>query len=277
MKPGLHHTLTIDRLTSVGAYLQSEDGTEVLLPNRYLTNEMKEGSEVRVFVYTDSEDRPVATTEEPLLELNQFGVLKVRDVTRFGAFLDWGLQKDLLLPHKEQLSKPRKGDWLPVYMYLDEKTGRLVVTEKLKKHFSREVSGLEKDQEVDLIVLRESELGTRVIVDGKYEGLIFKNSLFEDLLLGERTKGYITKVREDGKLDIVLQKQGYESIPGFAKTVLEELKENNGFLTLHDKSSPEEIQSRLQMSKKVFKKAIGYLYKEKVIKLEEGGIRLLKE
>ena len=275
MEPGIIHRLEMDRITSVGAYLRDQNGDEVLLPNRYLTSRMKVGSEVEVFVYMDSEDRPVATTEEPLLTRDQFGVLKVKEVMKYGAFLDWGLQKDLLLPFKEQLTRPQPSDWVPVYLKLDTRSGRLIATEKIKKHFSRDLSGLEAGQEVQLLIGKETELGTSVIVENQYEGLIYEDTIFEDYLIGDRTTGYISKIRNDGKLDILLQKPGYEAVSGHAETILNELKSNDGFLPYHDKSDPGEIQSVFQMSKKAFKKAVGQLYKEKVIRIEEEGIRLV--
>lgn len=275
MEIGTEQLLIIDRITSVGAYLRDQNGDEVLLPNRYLTGSMKVGNEVEVFVYTDSEDRPVATTEEPLLTRDHFGVLKVKDVMKFGAFLDWGLQKDLLLPFKEQLTRPQPGDRVLVYLFLDNKTNRLVASEKIKKHFSRDLSELVDGQEVGLLIGKETELGINVIVEDQYEGLIYHDTIFEDYIIGDRTTGFIVKIREDGKLDIALQKPGYEAVSGHAETILNELKNNDGFLPYHDKSSPGEIQSVFQMSKKAFKKAVGQLYKERVIRIEEEGIRLV--
>jgi hypothetical protein len=277
ISPGNFNQLKIERFTSVGAFLSDSEGEEVLLPNRYLEKQDKEGEEINVFVYNDSEDRLVATREEPLILVNEFGVLVVKDITKFGAFLDWGLQKDLLLPFREQLDRVNKGDRVVVYLYLDNKTKRLVATTKFKKFISLEPKNILEGDEVEVLVYGQNEIGYNVIVNQQFAGILYKNQVFKDLLIGDKTNGFVTKKRSDGKLDIALQRSGYEHKDQFVEKILNELKLNNGVLNLHDKSNPEDIQFSLQMSKKNFKKAVGYLYKNRLIAIKSDCIELIEK
>jgi len=271
---GTFHTLKIARSTNVGLFLS--DGTnDVLLPKKYVPQKYELDDEIEVFVYLDHEERPVATTLEPKIYLNEFALLKVNYVNEFGAFMDWGLEKDLFVPFREQARKMTEGHYYIVYMYLDEKTNRLVGSSKLNQFLDEKNISVAVGEEVDLIVTHITDAGVNVIINEKHKGLMYKNELFEELRTGDRIIGYIKNIRPDGKIDVSRQKQGFEKITDNAGKVLEELRLNNGFLGLHDKSHPDEIKTVLEMSKKTFKQTIGNLYKQKMIELKEDGIYLL--
>lgn len=274
MNIGEYHTLKVDRITQPGAYL-TDGTTDVLLPTKYIPGGTKAGDTLKVFVYRDSEGRIISTTLIPHATVNQFAYLKVNDTNNVGAFLEWGIDKDLLVPYKEQKVKLKKGYWVLVYVYLDEKTDRVAATVKVAKHFKEEISLTEGD-EVDLLITDTTDLGINVVVENAYKGLIYENDLFHDVIEGDRIKGFVKKIRPDGKLDISLRKVGLENLEEGAKLILNELKRADGFLPLHDKSHPDEIQSLLQISKKNFKRSVGILYKQKLIELGDGGIRLKK-
>jgi predicted RNA-binding protein (virulence factor B family) len=258
-------------------YLRDEEDNEVLLPNKYVPEDMLIDDEIEVFVYNDSQDRPIATTRKPKLLLNDFGYLKVVEVNAVGAFLDWGLEKDLLVPFREQKMDMVVGRYYLVHLYLDEKTDRLVATAKVRKHFETENITVKEGEEVDLLICESTDLGVNVVINNLHKGLIFKNMIHKPIHPGQRMKGYIKTIRPDNKIDVMLEKEGYKNIiePN-AKKVLEEVQFNNGFLDLNDKSDPAEISMRLHMSKKTFKKAIGTLYKQRIITIEKDGIRLVK-
>src|SRR5690554_332644 len=271
---GTFHTLKIARSTNVGLFLT--DGTHaVLLPNKYVPKNYELDDELEVFVYLDHEERPVATSLEPKIYLNEFALLKVNYINEFGAFMDWGLEKDLFVPFREQARKMTEGNYYMVYMYLDEKTNRLVGSSKLNQFLEEENIKIEVGEEVDLIVTHITEAGVNVIINEKYKGLMYKNELFEELRTGDRVIGYIKNIRPDGKIDVSRQKLGFEKIADNAERILEELRLNNGFLGLHDKSHPDEIKTVLEMSKKTFKQTIGTLYKQQKIEMKEDGIHLL--
>ncbi|HLW42618.1 MAG TPA: S1-like domain-containing RNA-binding protein [Flavobacterium sp.] len=271
---GTFHTLKIDRSTNVGLFLT--DGThDVLLPKKYVPQKYELNDELEVFVYLDHEERPVATTLEPKIYLNEFALLKVNYINEFGAFMDWGLEKDLFVPFREQARRMTEGHYYIVYMYLDEKTNRLVGSSKLNQFLEEENISVEVGEEVDLIVTHITDAGINVIINEKYKGLMYKNELFEELRTGDRIIGYIKNIRPDGKIDVSRQKLGFEKIADHAERILEELRLNNGFLGLHDKSHPDEIKTVLEMSKKTFKQTIGSLYKQKMIEIKEDGIHLL--
>ncbi|NIJ52097.1 CvfB family protein [Dyadobacter arcticus] len=274
---GKYNHLTIERVTSVGMFLSDVEGEEVLLPNQYLTDEMQVGDNIKVFVYLDSEDRPVATTETPKIIRNEFAFLEVKDVSEYGAFMDWGLIKDLFVPFREQ-SKPMEiGEWYVVFLYMDQKTSRLLASTRIDKFVDNERLTVKEGDEVDLLIWQKTDLGYNAVVNQYHKGLIYGNEVFRELKAGDSLKGYVKKIREDNRLDISLQKAGIEVIEPSANQILEEVKKGNGFLNLSDSSSPEEIYKRLQISKKVFKKAIGALYKQGLIKLANDGIYLVGE
>ena len=274
---GRLNTLTAFRQAKQGWYLRNEEGTEVLLPNKYVPENMKEDDPIDVFVFNDSEDRITATTLRPKIELHEFAGLQVKEVNKFGAFLDWGLEKDLLVPFSEQDKKMQKNEYYLVYLYLDVRTERLVASSKVHKFLEKELIELEEGQEVDLIIGESTELGTKAIVNKKYTGLIFKNEIFQKLKVGDKVKGYVKQIRSDKKIDLSLQQQGYAGVAPNVQKVLTLLKEEQGFLGLNDKSDPQLIQEKLEMSKKTFKKAIGALYREKKIRIEPDGIYLVEE
>lgn len=274
---GVKHNLIIDRDTEPGLFLRNDEEDEVLLPNKYKPESFEIGDEIEVFVYLDHEERPVATTIEPYIKLDEFGSLKCVEVTEFGAFLDWGLEKHLFVPFKEQASPMRKGSWYLVFCYLDEETNRLVGSSKVHAFLENSVLTVEPYEEVDLIISNKGDLGYNVIINEIHLGLIYKDDVFQELNTGDRLKGFIKKTREDGKIDVTLQRPGYRSIEPNAQEVLNELALKDGYLNLTDKSSPKEIKDVLQMSKKSFKKAIGTLYKQRQIDIKEDGIYLLKQ
>lgn len=273
MKIGTYHTLEVDRITNPGAFL-TDGETDVLLPTKYIPEGTSEGDKLKVFVYRDSEDRIICTTQIPYAQVNEFAYLKVTDAGNVGAFLDWGIDKDLLVPFREQKNKLRKGHWCLVYLFLDEKTDRLAATAKVAKYFKREISVSEGD-EVDLLIANTTDLGVNVVVNNSHRGLIYESELFHDVLEGDRIKGFIKAIREDGKIDVSLRKEGLENLEMGAQQILDELKKSGGQLPIHDKSDPEEIQSLLQMSKKNFKRSVGILYKKRLITLSKAGIQLI--
>jgi len=228
-----------------------------------------------VFVYKDSEDRLIATTLTPKILLNQFAYLKVEMVTQHGAFLDWGLEKQLFVPFREQALKMSEEKSYIVYMYLDKKTARLAASSKINHFLDNSSLTVSIGDEVDILICDSTNLGINVIINHLHKGLLYHNELFEKVKTGDTRKGYIKKIREDNKIDVQLQKQGYGNIEPNALIILEKLKANTGFLALTDESSPEMISNQLEMSKKTFKKAIGLLYKQKLIHLEKTGIRMI--
>lgn len=271
---GEYNTLEILRDTEPGLFLGDNDDNEVLLPNRYVPEQFQLGDSLEVFIYLDNEERLVASTDRPYITKDQFAVLRCNDVTNHGAFLDWGLVKELFCPFKEQAFPLKKGGWYLVHCYLDEKSERLVASSKTNRFLDNsELTVLEFD-EVDLIVSHPSDIGMNVIVNNKHMGLIYKDNIFQDLSVGDKLKGIVKKIRPGNKLDITLGKIGYRNIEPNAELILHELEDHTGFLPLNDKSNPEVIKDRLQMSKKNFKKAIGTLYKQKLIRIEADGIYL---
>lgn len=274
IKLGQYNTLTILRHTEPGLFLGDDDDNEVLLPNRYVPEHFEIDDKIEVFVYLDNEERPVATTDQPYITLNNFALLRCNDVNKHGAFLDWGLVKELFCPFKEQAFKMKKGGWYLVYCYLDDDTERLVASSKTNQFLDNKTLTVSKFDEVDILVSHPSEIGMNVIVNNKHLGLIYQDDIFKDLQVGDKLKGIVKNVRPDNKLDITLGKIGYRNIEPNAQQILEKLALNDGFLPLHDKSNPEAIKAQLQMSKKAFKKAIGTLYKQRQITINEDGIRL---
>ncbi len=274
---GKYQTLTAARRIPHGMVLVDEEGDDVLLPNKYVPEGLQPEDSIEAFVYADSEDWPIATTQKPKAALHEFAYLQVVEVTPFGAFLDWGLDKDLLAPFAEQAKKMERGKRYLVYLLLDEQTDRMIASSKLKKFLETENIQLEEGQEVDLLIGPPTDIGYNAIINNCYLGLVYKSNLFLDIQPGEKRKGYILNVRPDKKIDVTLQKPGYAKVEPNAEKILNRLKENEGFLPLHDKSDPEEIREQMEMSKKTFKKAIGALYKQRLIEIEENGVRLISE
>ncbi|WP_047546707.1 S1 RNA-binding domain-containing protein [Psychroserpens sp. Hel_I_66] len=273
---GDYNTLEIIRETEQGIYLSDADDNEVLLPNRYVPEAFQIWDEIEVFVYLDNEERPVAVTDKPYVTRDDFALLRCNQVTQHGAFLDWGMVKELFCPFQEQAFKMKAGGWYLIYCYLDEETDRLVASSKTNQFLDNKELTVQQFDEVDLIVSHPSDLGMNVIVNKMHLGLIFSEDIFKDLSVGDKLKGFVKKVRNDNKLDIVLGKIGYRKIEPNADLVMQYLEDSSdGFLGLNDKSNPEDIKRELQMSKKTFKKAIGTLYRQRLIVIEDDGIRLV--
>jgi len=275
IKLGEDNILKVLRETSVGLFLGDEEGNDVLLPNKYVEEDFKIDDEIKVFVYKDSEDRIIATTLAPKIKLGEFAYLKAKASTSFGTFMDWGLEKDLLVPFRQQASEIEAGRWYVVYMYLDTETNRLVGSTRTNSFLEDENVDLQEGDKVDILITSISEMAVSLIVNNRYKGLAYTNETFKKVKPGERHFAYVKKIREDNKLDISFHKQGYKEVESSSVNILEKLTLNNGFLPLNDKSTPEAILEFLEMSKKTFKKAIGTLYKQKIITIEEKGISLI--
>jgi len=271
---GIINTLIIDRLTTPGAYLMAQDGNDVLLPGQYLTNDMKEGNLLDVFLYTDSEDRLVATTLKPKAMLNQFALMNVVDVAPFGAFLNWGLPKDLFIPNMFQKTPFQVGEKRFVRVIYDERTHRLVATEKLGDFFDRKVKGLAVNKEADIVVISKTPLGFKCIVNDKYEGLIYHNEIFENIQLGDKRRAYVKTVRKDGNIDLSLRKQGTAKSGASSDKVLELLKQNKGIMPYNYKSDAELIKQIFGLSKKDFKRSLTKLQDDGKIEVRDTGIYL---
>ncbi len=269
---GKVNRLTVLRFTSVGAYLGDDEGADVLLPNKYLDNEIEVDDEIDVFIYRDSEDRLVATTERPLIELGGFAYLKVKEVNFYGAFVDWGMEKDLMIPFKEQHITLDDQAYYLCSLQLDAATDRLFGTTKVNKLLTNCEDHELVNKALPILICDDTDLGTKVIIDQKYPGLIYKSDIINKPKRGATVEGYIYNLRYDGKADVRLGKVGYERIEE-SSDVLQRLVSENGKLMLTDKSSPEDVLRITGMSKKTFKQAVGKLYKEKKISLEKDHIK----
>ena len=272
---GKYNTLKIIKDLDFGVYLDGGDGMEILLPARYVTKNVKPGDEVEVFIYHDNEGRLIATTANPLAQAGEFQFMEVKSVNNTGAFLEWGLMKDLLVPFKEQKMPMREGKWYLVYVHVDHVTGRIVASARIDKYLDNVIPNYSFNQEVDLLVAEDTEIGYKVIINNTHWGLVYHNEVFQRLEKGEHLKGYIKEVRKDEKIDVSLTPLGYQKVEGIAKTILDSLKAQGGYAAVHDKSEPELIYSLFRCSKKAFKQAIGALYKQKIINIEPEGIRLI--
>jgi len=270
---GRYNTLVVQRKVDFGLYLNPKE-EEVLLPSKYVPRNIRPGDSLQVFVYTDSEDRPVATTLKPKAVVGETAHLEVRDTSPIGAFLDWGLEKDLLVPKAEQQAPMRKGQRWVVKLLLDEKTNRVFGSTRIVRHCRKAGDQFRPGQQVRLMVYRFTKLGTLAVVENDFIGLIYHNETYELLKIGERRPGYIRAVRPDGKIDLSLKKPGSASLTGSARRIMETLHKAGGFIPLHDKSRPEDISDLLAMSKKEFKRAVGGLYKKRLIAITEEGLRL---
>jgi len=273
---GLFNELEVVKTVDFGIYLDGGPHGEILLPKRYVPENCQPGDLVDVFIYLDSEDRLVATTEKPLVQVGEFAFLKVVSITPVGAFLDWGLLKDLLVPFREQQVKMEEGRSYLVYVYLDAESQRIVATSKLDKCLDNIPIDYEAGEEVDLIIAGKTDLGYKAIIDNSHWGILYHNELFQPVKTGDKLRGYIRNIRSDEKIDLSLQKPGYEKIDGISQGILNRLEAEGGFLPYNDKSAPQTISAIFNISKKNFKKAVGSLYKQHLISIEEEGIRLLK-
>ena len=270
MEIGKYNKLTINRFVDFGAYLIDNKGNEVLLPKRYLTGEEELDDTIEVFVYNDSENRPVATTEHPHATVGQFCLMRVKAVNAIGAFLEWGLvAKDLLVPFSEQRVRMQAGRSYIVYIYLDPTSQRIVASAKLDKFIDKRIPDYYHRQKVDVLIVQQQEIGYRVIVNGKHWGMIYNNENYNSVNIGEHHMGFIKQVRDDGKIDVTLSKIEKMRVDDVAAAILEHLKSHGGVMTLNDKSSPEDILQAFNCSKKDFKKALGLLYKQHKITLND--------
>lgn len=269
---GRYNELEVKKLSPQGAYLQSELG-EILLPRRYVPAGLKERDRLRVFIYLDSEDRLIATTQKARAQVGEFALLTVKEAGAIGAFLDWGLDKDILVPFAEQNVPMRRGERHLVRLYLD-KSERVSASARIDRFLNNERIVLEQGEEVDLVIYQFTDLGAKVIINGIYSGLLFKNELYGRPGIGNRLKGYVKKVRDDKKIDVTLKKSGIHGLDTSRDRILKTLASTGGFLPLTDKSSPDVIAEVLKMSKKTFKKAIGGLYKDGFIDLKDEGIEI---
>ena len=274
MELGHYNDLSIVRFTDHGAILDAGEGKEILMPKNYTTEEMKSGDVVHVFVYLDQSDRPVATTETPLVEVGGFAYLRVAWTNRFGAFMNWGLMKDLFVPFSEQRHHFMQDKSYIIYVYVDSRTGRIVGTSKLDRCFSEESPDLHAGDEVRILIWKQTDLGYKVIVNNLYEGLVYQNEIFTPIHIGDSMDAVVKNVRPDGKLDIALQHDGRQLVDDLSKRILEELQQSGDSLSVNDESSPLEISEHFGVSKKAFKRAIGNLYRRKLVLIENGEIKL---
>lgn len=274
---GKYNTLNILEKTENGVILGNTSDEKVLLLNEHTTKKYEIGDPIEVFIYHDNDGKKVATMQRPKIQLYQFALLQVVALTKVGAFLNWGLDKDLLVPFSEQKQEMAEGKWYVAYLDIDEATQRFFASSYIEPQLQNINITVEAGQEVDLLIYQETDLGYTVIINNEHKGLVYDNEVFGSVKIGDKLKGYVKKVREDNHIDISLQPLGYRQFNDVnSNLIISTLNKNDGFLSLHDKSSPDEISRTLGISKKAFKKAIGFLYKNKVISLEETGIKLLK-
>ncbi|MFT6815703.1 MAG: putative RNA-binding protein (virulence factor B family) [Sphingobacteriales bacterium] len=273
---GIHQKLIILRHTSVGLYLgDQEEEEDVLLPNKYCPTDYEIDDEIEVFVYLDYAERKVATTLQPKILLYQFALLRVTTVSEVGAFMDWGLEKELLVPFKEQKKNLEENRWYIVYLDLDVKTDRLYASNRLERFLQNDNLTVAEGEEVDLIIMKKTDLGFTTIINNRHEGLLFESDVHQDLNIGDKVTGYIKTVREDNKIDLSLNPIGYTNfIDPAMDVVYQKLQANKGFLPFTDKSHPDDIKDKFNLSKKAFKKALGGLYKQRKIVMEDNGIRI---
>ncbi len=269
--------LTVRDIVGFGAFLDGGDLGDILLPNADKPEGLEVGDEVEVFLYFDSEDRLIATTKQPKIQVGECAYLQVAEINNIGVFMDWGLPKQLLLPFNEQRVRMNEGEWYIVRAFVDRATGRIVASSRIDDFMDVVVPDYKAGQEVDLMIDAKTDLGFRAIVNNEHWGVLYENEIFKPLKRGDRMKGFIKKMREDDKIDLCLTKPGYQKVTGLAAEIYEKLQESNGYMAVTDKSSPEIIKRIFGVSKANFKKAIGALYKQRKIVIEAGGIRLNDE
>jgi predicted RNA-binding protein (virulence factor B family) len=274
MELGKFNTLRVVKEVEFGLYLDGGEEGEILLPKKYVPEGCTVGDELRVFVYLDSEERPVATTQAPLVQVGEFAYLEVAWVNQFGAFLNWGVLKDLFVPFSEQKQKMQIGERYIVHVHVDEDSYRIMASAKIERYFSKELPSYKVGEEVNVLIYRKTDLGFKAIIENKYDGLLYGNEVFRPLYTGDRMQAFIKQVREDGKIDLMLQKPGFEKVDDFAQVLLQYIKEQGGHIAFTDKSDAEEIYTTFGVSKKTFKKGVGDLYKKHLITLQADGISL---
>lgn len=277
IKIGDYSTLEIIKKVDFGMYLDGGPLGEILLPSRYIPENAKVGDEIEVFLYNDSEDRLIATTEKPKAKVGEFALLEVKAVGEYGAFLDWGLMKDLFVPFKEQAVQMQVGKKYLVRVYLDEKTDRIVASSRWHRFLEEKTDTLRENEQVEIKIANKTDLGYKVIINNSFWGVLYENEIFQPLSTGETKKAYIKKIRDDKRIDVILSKPGVEEVEQTKRDVLAKLEAGGGFIPLTDKSTPEAIYQEMKMSKKNFKRAVGNLYKQRLITLEKDGIRLVEK
>lgn len=275
IKLGKYNQLEVVKEVDFGVYLNGDEDGEILLPKRYVPEGTKPGDILNVFIYLDMEERLVATTLQPYVQVGEFACLQVAWVNQFGAFLDWGLMKDLFVPFREQKMKMQKGKRYVVHVHLDEESYRIVASAKVEHSLSTEKPEYQPGQEVNVMVWQRTDLGYKVIVENQFSGMLFHNEVFQPLEAGMHLSAFVKQVRPDGKIDLELQKAGARKVDDFSEVLLQYIKDNDGFTPLNDKTDAEVIYQTFGVSKKTFKKAVGDLYKKRLVVLEEGGIRLV--
>ncbi len=274
LKIGNFNTLHVARTVDFGLYLETENGNEVLLPAKYIPEGTKVGDELKVFVYTDSEDRPIATTDTPYATVGKFAFLDVRDVNEVGAFLDWGVEgKDLLVPFSQQKSRMHRGGTYLVYVYLDHATMRVAATAKIERYLGNVIPEYKRGEKVEVLVIEQTPIGFKVIVDNLHRGMIYENEIFEPIEVGQSLEAFVKSVREDGKIDLSLSDKAKRRTASLSEKILAAVAKD-GELHLTDKSSPDDIRLRFACSKKDYKKALGHLYKEGKIVISNEKITL---
>lgn len=274
---GKFNRLKVVKQVDFGMYLDDDIEGEILLPKRYVPQDCKVGDELDVFIYLDNEERLVATTQQPLVQVGQFACLEVAWVNQYGAFLNWGLMKDLFVPFSEQKMKMQVGKRYVVHVHLDEESFRIVASAKVDRYLSKEKADYVPGQEVEVLIWQKTDLGFKAIIENRFGGLLYDSEIFQSLHTGMRLKAYVKQVRDDGKIDLMLQKPGAGKVDDFAKTLLEHIRSNGGRTPLNDKTPAEEIYAMFGVSKKTFKKAVGDLYKKRLVVLQDDGIVLAKE
>jgi predicted RNA-binding protein (virulence factor B family) len=271
---GKYNQLEVVKTVDFGIYLDGGDAGEILLPTRYVPEGCKVGDMLNVFIYLDNEERLIATTLQPLVQVGEFACLEVAWVNEYGAFMDWGLMKDLFVPFREQKMKMQKGRKYVVHAHVDEESYRIMASAKIERYLSKEKPAYHVGDELEVMVWHQTDLGYKVIVENQFSGMLYRNEVFQRLEPGMKLQAYVKQVREDGKLDMSLHKGGAKKIDSFVDTLYDYIKEQGGYTSLNDKSDAEDIYATFGVSKKVFKKAVGDLYKKRLIVLEDGGIRL---
>lgn len=274
---GKFNRLKVVKEVTFGIYLDGGDAGEILLPQRYVPEHYEIGEELDVFLYLDNEERLIATTLTPFIQVGEFAFLEVMWINEFGAFLNWGLMKDLFVPFREQKMKMQVGRSYIVYAHVDDESYRIVATAKVDKYLSKDRPEYQPGDAVDILIWQKTDLGFKAIIDNKYSGLIYDNEVFSQVTTGMRMKAYVKQVRDDDKIDLELQKAGARKVDDFSKTLHEFIEKEGGHISLNDKSDAEDIYAMFGVSKKTFKKAVGDLYKKRVIVLGENGISLAKD
>ena len=272
---GKYNQLEVVKEVDFGVYLNGGEEGEILLPKRYVPEGCKPGDVLNVFIYLDNEERLIATTLQPLVQVGEFAWLEVAWVNEFGAFLDWGLMKDLFVPFREQKMKMQKGHRYVIHAHVDEESYRIMASAKIERYLSKDMPDYEPGQEVEVMVWQKTDLGYKVIVENRYGGLVYQNEIFQPLQPGMKLAAYVRQVREDGKIDLAFQQDGKRKVKDFSDVLLQFIKDQGGYTTLNDKSAAETIYDTFGVSNKTFKKAVGDLYKKRLVVLEEGGIRVV--